>query len=171
MQVITVHVYKGRHLSCCLAWILEIITIRNVTGKRSELSSKSYECNGCRLSERRPEVLRLGFLWFLNSETDTKGISLSQFGGNVNSLKQEHQLSMGNLSATKKSLNCSHSARLELIKRVFHISWQWSAFPLAQDNQVSQPRFSFQITTTVECCVGLCWVSVSCCICFSRRSI
>lgn len=68
---------------------------------------------------------------------DTKGVSLSQFGGSVNRLKQEHQLYMGNVRYKDFSIVPSPYFIGADKNAVFYISWQSSVFSIAQDNSVS----------------------------------
>lgn len=133
--------YIGKDLGCRLSWILEITTMRKFMGKTSETSPKysnvTLVLQWLQTEWKRPEFSGLGFI----SEANSKGVSLSQFGGKVNSLKQEHQLSMRKVSATKIfQLLPLCLLRVDKVP-VFHISWQLSAFP-SQDNPLSQPRFS-----------------------------
>lgn len=140
-KLLDVIICIGKDLGCCLSWILEITTMRKFMGKTSEIypkySNVTLVLQWLQTEWKRPEVSGLGFI----SDANSKGVSLSQFGGKVNSLKQEHQLSMRKVSATK-IFQLLPLCLLRVDKDpVFHISWQLSAFP-SQDNPMSQPRFS-----------------------------
>lgn len=117
----------GRQLSCYLAWILEIITMRNFTGKSFKISPKCYEV-----------ILVLQWLQIEWKNTRGPGTGIPVVAKSVLRLTprgfpcpslvamltvwSRNTSFPWEMSQLQKSLNCSISACLELIKKLFSTS-------------------------------------------------